>query len=863
MVNSMSTSAGQTLPASKAKRGTPPFVVAIGASAGGLEALLDFFSHLPPTNNVAFVVIQHLDPNHKDMLSELIQRVTPLEVSQVRHKTKVKANHVYVIPPKKDLALSHNTLILLEPVAKHGLRLPINLFFNSLADDQKERAIAVVLSGMGSDGTLGAKRIKESSGLVLVQSPENAKFDTMPQNVINAGMADIIAPANELAEQISSYLKCTSSESNEYENHNLELKSKSAMNHIIIMLRQQTSNDFSLYKKNTLYRRIERRMNLNHIQSITLYVEYLKENPQEVELLFKELLIGVTNFFRDPEIWQVIKEEAFPDLIANYPEGKDFRAWVPACSTGEEAYSLAILFLELLEEMKPKQHYSLQIFATDIDEDAIRFARKGLYLTNIEADLSPQQLSKYFTKEGSRYHVQNNVREMIIFANQNIIMDPPFTNLDILSCRNLLIYLGPPLQKKLIPLFHYSLNPNGFLVLGNAETTGGFSNLFSPYDKKSHLYRYINKNITLTQLAFPHRVFPVVSSIEAEPLKDSKMSDPIFNLKSLADQILLENYTPAAVLTTKDGDILYINGRTGKYLEPASGKANWNIYAMAREGLSNEISFAIKSALEQEEAFHVNELSVGLNGGSQTINLTVQAILSPDELKDTVLIVFHDIVKPVKSSKRKPGEDQKRLSMELVQAKEQMHAMRERMQHSQEELKATNEELQSTNEELQSTNEELTTSKEEMQSLNEELQTLNAELQSKIEDLSWVNNDMENLLNSTEIATIFLDNNLKIRRFTSHINQLFKLISSDIGRPLSDIVTDLDYEKLQDDAIEVLRTLIFIEKQVTTKDGRWFKVRIMPYRTHDNIIDGVVITFTDISDFKTLEISLRKMREQT
>jgi chemotaxis protein methyltransferase CheR/two-component system CheB/CheR fusion protein len=839
-----------------------PYVVGIGASAGGLEAFEDFFTNMPITDGIAYVVIQHLDPTQKGMLPELLQRITPLKVVQATNHIKVIPNYVYVIPPNKDLSIYQGKLLLTEPVAPRGLRLPINFFFSSLAADQKERAIGIILSGMGSDGTIGLKAIKENAGLVLVQEPETAKFDAMPRSVINAGLADVIGPAQELPAHIIEYLNHAIRTNSSNEEQLLKLRSLSALDQIILLLREHTRNDFSLYKKNTINRRIERRMSLNHIDTIAHYVSHLRKNPQEVDLLFKEMLIGVTSFFRDPEVWEVLKIKALPSLLDRYPDGAILRAWVPACSTGEEAYSLAMLFLDVLDTIKPKKQFSMQIFASDIDEDAINFARQGLYQTQIETDVSPQQLSRYFTKEGKRgYRVQKNIREMVIFASQNIIMDPPFTKMDIVTCRNLLIYLGPQLQKKLIPLFHYSLNHHGILLLGNAETIGGFANIFLPFDIKSHLYTSIEINTTLTNITIPQRIFPVISSIETEIIKDKKMSPPISNLKVLADQILLQSFTPAAVLTNKDGDIIYINGRTGKYLEAAAGKANWNIYAMAREGLRHEIEIAMKRAKGQTEPVHLKGISFDTNGGKQTINLTVQAITSPEALRDTFIIVFHDIATPVKPIRRKPSEDQKLLLNELQQAWEEVQTMRENMQNSQEELKATNEELQSTNEELQSTNEELTTSKEEMQSLNEELQTVNTELQSKVEDLSWVNNDMTNLLNSTEIATIFLDNFLKVRRFTTHINQLFKLITCDIGRPLSDIVTDLDYDLLQHDAMEVLRTLVFIEKQVRTKDNRWFNVRIMPYRTQDNVIDGVVITFTNITGFKALEAKLRIVRD--
>lgn len=861
MVKSVKRATQKGSPATPIKKGVVrPYVVGIGASAGGLEALEEFFSHMPITNAIAFVVIEHLDPTQKDLLPELLQRVTPMKVLQAGDHMHVVPDHVYIIPPNKDLAILHHSFILLDPVAPRGFRLPIDFFLHSLAKDQKERAVGVVLSGMGSDGTKGLRAIKENAGLVLVQKPESAKFDAMPQSAIHAGLADIIATASELPGQILDYLRHTSSGLQADAEHIVELKAISSLDQIVILLRERTSNDFSLYKKNTIYRRIERRMGLNKIDTLSLYVKYLRENPQEVDLLFKELLIGVTSFFRDPEVWEMLRKKVLPALINEHPEGLVLRAWVPACSTGEEAYSLAMTFCDVLDDIKPHGRFSMQIFATDIDEDAIKFGRQGLYQANIEADVPSLQLSRYFIKEKSRYRIYKKIREMVIFAPQNMIMDPPLTKMHILTCRNLLIYLEPKLQKKLIPLFHYSLNRNGILLLGNAETIGSYTYLFSPLEKKSHIYQRIDNNTPMENIEFIQRVFPVISSIDKKPVQDNKMSSPQSNLKTLADQLLLQYFAPAAVLTNNEGDILYINGRTGKYLEPAAGKANWNIYVMAREGFRQELVIAMKKALTQVNPVHLNGLTVEANGSTQTINLTVQVITTPVDLRDMVLIVFHDVVTPVKLARRKPGEDQKVLLKELEEAREQMQTMRENMRNSEEELKAANEELQSTNEELQSMNEELTTSKEEMQSLNEELQTVNAELQSKVDALSWVNNDMANLLNSTEIATIFLDNSLKIRRFTSHINQLFKLIMSDVGRPLSDIVTDLDYDQLQLDSMEVLRTLVFIEKQVTTKDGRWFKVRVMPYRTQDNVIDGVVITFTDITDFKTLEAKLRIMR---
>ncbi|WP_082880224.1 chemotaxis protein CheB [Methylomonas methanica] len=837
---------------------TPP-IIAIGASAGGLEAFEQFFTQVPANCSVAFVVIQHLDPNHQGMLPELLQRVTPLTVTQAGDRMKIAPNWVYVIPPNKDLSILHGKLHLLEPLAPKGLRLPIDSFFRALADDQHERATGVILSGMGSDGTLGLRAIKENAGLAVVQTPESAQFDSMPRSAINAGVADIVATPPELWGKILAYLQHSPRGLHAVPDIVLELKNQSALDQIVILLRERTGNDFLLYKKNTIYRRIERRMGLHQIESIAKYVRYLRENQQELDLLFKELLIGVTNFFRDPAVWEALKTDAIPELLAQYPAGKALRAWVAACSTGEEAYSLAIIFKEALAASQAPQPFKLQIFATDLDQDAIDKARQGLYPATIADDISAERLSRFFSKEGGGYRINKEIREMVIFAPHNVIMDPPFTKLDLLCCRNLLIYLSQELQKKLILLFHYALANQGILLLGNAETTGNTGHLFAVIDNKSRLYRRIGAPFPL-DVDFPTKFFPI-----APMTNDTDKTSSIANLQTLADQLLLQHFSPAAVLVNAGGDILYISGRTGKYLEPAAGKANWNIHAMAREGLRHELINALKKARSQVEAVHVAGLSVGTNGGSQIVNLTVQAITKPEALNGMLIVVFTDVAAAGAGSaiRKSPSATQKALQSELQQAREDLQSLREEMQTSQEELKSANEELQSTNEELQSTNEELTTSKEEMQSLNEELQTVNAELQVKVDDLSRASNDMNNLLNSMEIATIFLDNTLNIRRFTSHISHLFKVIAADVGRPLSDIVTDLDYPALQQDAQEVLRSLVFVEKQITARDSRWFKVRIMPYRTQDNLIDGVVITFIDISETKKLEAELRNSDEKT
>jgi PAS domain S-box-containing protein len=839
-------------------------IVGIGCSAGGLEALEEFLTHVPKSSGLAFVVIQHLDPNHKGMMPELLQRSTSMKVTQAGNRMKVKPNCVYVIPPSKDLSILNGSLFLLDPSAPRGLRLPIDFFFKTLAADQHERAVGIILSGMGSDGTLGLRFIKENAGMSMVQSPESAKFDSMPRSAIDAKLADFVAPATGLAENLLTYLNHSPHDIKTSSEPILKTESHSTLEQIIVLLRERTGNDFSFYKKNTINRRIERRMGLHQIDKISLYVRYLRDNPQELDLLFKELLIGVTNFFRDPDVWEQLRSEVLPNLMTKYPAGKELRAWVPACSTGEEAYTLAMAFKETLNELKPQGRFSLQIFATDLDENAIEKARLGFYPANIEADVTPQRIERFFVKDADGYRINKEIRDMVIFAPQNIIMDPPFTKLDILTCRNLLIYLGPELQKRLIPLLHYALCSQGILMLGTSETIGNFKSLFSPLENKSKLYKRIDAPLSLTDIDFPIKKISINSGSENLSHRTQSMTTSILNIQDLADQVMLQNYTPAAVMTNADGDILYINGRTGKYLEPAAGKANWNIYAMAREGLRHEIGMALKKVQHQTGPVHVPNLIIGSNGGTQTINLTVQLITAPESLSGSLMIIFTDVPPPEKPLKRQlsAGANQKAITAEIQQSHELMQSLREEMQSSQEELKSSNEELQSTNEELQSTNEELTTSKEEMQSLNEELQTVNTELQSKVEDLSWVNNDMENLLNSTEIATVFLDGALHVRRFTNHATDLFKLIPSDVGRLLSDVVSDLDYAALHDDAREVLKTLVFIEKLVTTKDGRWFKVRIMPYRTQENVIDGVVITFVDITNSKQVEVGLEKVQKE-
>jgi len=845
-------------PASLAADSFP--IIGIGASAGGFEALEQFMAHVPEGCGMAFVIVQHLDPTRKGLMPELLQRGTRMKVMQVKDRTRVRPDRVYVIPPNKDMSILHGVLHLFEPSAKRGQRLPIDFFLRSLAMDRHRKSIGVVLSGMGSDGTSGLREIKEKGGLVAAQEPSTAKFDSMPRSAVDAGLADIVAPADELPGRIMNWLEHVPHA--EAPAEALESGMRGALEKILILMRTRTGHDFSYYKKNTLYRRIERRMGIHQIDKIATYVRFLNGNPEELDLLFKELLIGVTGFFRDPLVWQLLRDETLPKLLAGHPS-RLLRAWVAGCSTGEEAYTLAIVFREVVEALKPAQNFKLQIFATDLDGDAIDKARQGVFSGKISEDLTAEQLRRYFTKEEGGYRVRAEIREMVIFSPHSLIMDPPFTKLDILSCRNLLIYLAPEIQKKLFPLFHYSLNPGGILILGNAETIGHFTGLFATISGKSRIYQRLDTAVRTEPVEFPSSFAPGLAAA-SDALEARK---PFLNIQTQAEQLVLRRHAPPAVLVDESGNIVHISGKTGKYLEPAAGKANLNVFAMARDGLRHELASAFQKALRQTGPVVLRGLSIGTNGGRQHADVIVERLEETEPLAGLVMIVFCDIPAPVETKgparPGKGGAHHPRLAeveMELRQNREELRNVREEMQTSQEELRSTNEELQSANEEMQSTNEELTTSKEEMQSLNEELQTVNAELQGRLDELSQSNNDMKNLLNSTEVATLFLDKELRIRRFTTQATKIIKLIPGDVGRPITDLASDLLYPGLCDDAREILRKLGSMEKPVRTRDGSWFSVRIMPYRTLDDRIDGVVITFWDITVSKTLEAKLQEMQ---
>ena len=842
-------------------------IVGLGASAGGLAPLEAFLAGIPPKSNMAYVVVQHLDPNHKALLAELLQRVTPLPVCEATQGMSIKPNCVYVIPPNTELSVVDGSLHLAKPVEPRGLRLPINVLFSSLASAQGEHAIGVVLSGMGSDGTLGLQAIKSVGGLTAVQQPDTAQYDAMPQSAIAADCVDILAPPGDLPVRILSCL-AQKPDQGTPEVHSVEPEVTSTpLQRILRLLQERTRHDFSLYKPSTLHRRMERRMVIHEIATLALYADFLGNNPQEIDLLFKEVLIGVTRFFRDTAVWQHLAETTLAELLAREPRVPNLRAWVVGCSTGEEAYSLAIIFTEVLENL-PKPHgFTLQIFASDLSPDAIATARRGYYPAEISSSVSAERLARFFSPRNEGYQINSDIRDLVLFAQQDVVLDPPFTRLDLISCRNLLIYFDPSLQRKLIPLFHYSLRDGGVLLLGSSETVGRYTQLFAPIESKLRLYRRQNK-VQSDDIRLPVQSFPPLSRISKELPVPPSYSPPTTkdNLQTAADQVLLQVYAPAAVVVNDEGDIVYISGRTGKYLEPAAGKANWNFHAMVREGLRTPIGSALRQIGDQSEPLQLQTLQVQLpGGGTQSVDVTVQALREPTALRGMKMIVFRDIAPPQSapiSKNQSKTAAQQTHTVELQQCQDEIQALQEENRTSREELQSANEELQSTNEELQSTNEELTTSKEEMQSMNEELQTINSEMQTKLDDLALAQSDMRNLLNSIEIAILFLDQNLNLRRFTDRASKIISIREGDIGRPLSDLTTTLQYPELNDDARNTLNTLVFSEKQITTTDNRWFTVRIMPYCRLDNVIDGVVITLLDITATKTLEHSLRDDLQQ-
>ncbi len=785
----------------------------------------------------------------------------------------VKPNCTYIIPPNHDMAFLNGALQLLEPGAPRGHRLPIDFFFRSLAQDQRARAIGIVLSGTGSDGTQGVRAIKAEGGMAMAQSSESTEYDGMPRSAVATGLVDFVLEPAEMPAQLLSYINHAFRKSTGTAVSS-GLRVDDALKKIFVLLRVQTGHDFSQYKQNTINRRIERRMAVHQIAEVGDYVSYLQKNPTEVTALFRDLLIGVTGFFRDAEAFKALEEEGIVRLLSNKPAGDSVRMWVPGCSTGEEAYSIAILLQERMEALKTS--FKLHVFATDIDSAAIEQARSGLYPASIAADMSPERLARFFTEEsgGGFYRISKTIRDILIFSEQDLIKDPPFSRLDLISCRNLLIYMNHDLLKKLIPLFHYALLPGGLLFLGTSESIGDRVELFATLNRTAKLYQRKDEGIPV-RAALERLLPPLTGSGAASAHYEKAARDSGSQLRELTERALLQQYAPAGALVNDRGDILYVHGRTGEYLEPAPGEAVLNILKMARQGLRPRLTTALRKAVATREPSFHSALRVKTNGDFSSVNLHIRPVMSDAVDQPLFLVILEHAseaapAEPAGQAGGKParsGAGERRnedavhaevLKQELRDKEEYLQTTTEELETSNEELKSANEEMQSINEEMQSTNEELETSKEELQSVNEELATVNAELQGKVADLSQANNDMNNLLAGTGVGTIFVNHQLHIQRFTPAVTQVINLIATDVGRPVGHIVSNLKhYDHLVADVQQVLDTLIPKEVEVQDNLDKWFVLRIRPYRTLDNVIDGAVITFFDITEIKKAKEALQ------
>lgn len=843
----------------KGREASPP-VVGVGASAGGLEAMEEFFAAVPADIGLAFVVVTHQHPGHVTLLPEILRKSCKIPVDEAVDGVLLLPNQVYVTPSGVNAEVRDGRLHLADQGTEGARHLPIDHFLRSLAEDQKERAVCVILSGTGGDGSLGLKAVKAKTGMAMVQDTQSAKYAGMPGSAIATGLADYIMPPAAMPAQLVAYLRGPFLQARAKVPVDFVVASE-PLRKMLALLRGRTRHDFSAYKMATVRRRIERRMNVHQIVHAEDYVRFLQENPTELDLLLKELLISGTSFFRDRPTWDILADKILPELIGALPEHAPIRVWVPACATGEEAYSVAILLRECLARLQRRN--DVQVFGTDLDARAIATARAGKYPEGIAADVPAEWLARHFTHQKHHYVINKEIRNLVVFAPQNLIFDPPFTRLDWVSCRNLLIYLETGLQKRLLHLFHYALKPGGLLFLGASETIGERSNLFRSLDRQWKLFRREETAGEPAPALFPvgtvdAAVRPSAGVVPASAAKEGRISH-------LVEQLLLSRFCPVAVLVNDRGDVIYIHGRTGTYREPASGgPGRLNLLEMAREGLAEELRVALRHAATGETEVVRDKVKVKSNGDDSRVQVTVCWLAEPEPLHGLLLVVFRPatVVAGTKARVEKGGPHRtEHLVQALQESKESLRVTVEELATANEELKSANEELQSLNEEMQSSNEELETSREELQSLNEELSNVNAEQSSKVEELAQARDDMQNLLNSTEVATIFLDNELRIRRYTETATALINLIASDVGRPLSDQASKLNYAGLAEDCREVLKTLRARQAEVETVDGSWYLMRILPYRTIENAIDGVVITFVNITGVTLAERAGREARE--
>ncbi|WP_439589732.1 CheR family methyltransferase [Hydrogenophaga sp.] len=857
----------------------PLKVVGIGASAGGLAAFEAFFRSVPTDaeSGMAFVLVQHLAPDHPSILSELIQRYTSMQVFEIQQDMPVRPNCVYVIPPNHELLYLDGRLTLHVRTRLHGGPQTIDIFFNSLARQLRDRAVGIVLSGSGSDGAIGLRAIRKAGGLTMVQTPATAQFHGMPHSAMETGEVDIDLPPDQMAAHLMS-LTHQRSGKRWMSLAGAGIWSQDAYVAVMQLLRSQTGHDFSQYKLGTIRRRIERRMAVHQLDSLDAYAAYLRQTPGEVRNLYFDLPIGVTAFFRDPEAFQMLERSILPRLLAEKDPSSAVRIWSVGCSTGEEPYSIGMLVAEAMERLQ--QQRKVQIFATDLNSRAISVARAGVYPASIASELSLSRLSRFFTPEmgGSAYRVHKYLRDMMVFSEHDVIRDPPFSRLDLIVCRNLLIYFEGDLQKRLIPLFHYALKPGGTLFLGPSESVGENGELFSVLDRLAKLFRR-REDSKSTRPSYTTATLLPTTRIEAAPHpgQEKRESPMKTSLRDIAEQALLR-IAPASALVNAQGDIRYLHGRTGHFLEPAPGEAGVNnILKMAREGLRPALEAALRAAVSHQEVSPAPRVQIRTNGHFAIVNLTIRQVTSPggDTPGDPLyLVVFevsanaelNTVAAQVATSSELAGnvpgsgDELQELRRALRVRDEHLKSMSEALERSSEELRSSNEEMQAVNEELQSTNEELETSKEELQAVNEELTTVNTELQIKVTDLSRANNDMNNLLAGTGIGTLFVDHDLRILRFTPATSTIINLIPGDVGRPISHIASNLvGYDKLVPDVLAVLDTLENFELDVQTSQQRWYTMRIQPYRTLDYVIEGAVITFVDITEVRQAQEALRKV----
>ncbi|MDP1919964.1 MAG: chemotaxis protein CheB [Myxococcales bacterium] len=841
-------------------RGLPFPLVGLGASAGGLAAFEAFLSGLPTDREtgMAFVFVQHLAPDHSSLLPELLRKMTRLQVVEVEDGMLVQPNHGYTIPPNHDLRFANGALYLMPPSEPRGHRLPIDTFFTSLAEAQHEAAIGIVLSGTGNDGTEGARAIKGAGGLVLAQTPETCDFDGMPRSVVAAGLADEQLAPGDMAPWLmsrASSVRRRVMAPVAGDEPVVELSS-ALVKRIVALLLAKTGHDFSQYKPNTVNRRVARRMAAHRLDDAGDYATFLERTPDEADALFQDLLIGVTSFFRDPEAFEALARVGLPKLFERVAPGAPVRVWCVGCCTGEEAYSIAILLQEHLEATGSSS--TVQVFATDIDARAIATARQGLFPASIAAELSPARLARFFTAEpGGGYRVSKHLRELLIFSEQDVIIDPPFSRVDLIACRNLLIYFSSELQRRLIPLFHYALNPGGVLFLGTSEGVGDLGELFTPLDRRAKLFVRAGSATRLVGRLGAR------SALNAGlPLSERRAVSPS-PLKAMTEQALLQFVGTTGALVNTSGDLLYLHGSAASWLALNEGEVGVsNVIKLARGGLGQSLAMALHRASATRAPSTVKAVSSGIDLEPTVVNVKVFPLADPA----LFLVVWEPLPGQDRPETVEAGDGTAAVIEELRRAlrsrDEFLQATREQLETSNEELKSSNEEMQSMNEELRSANEEMETSREELQSVNEELSTVNAELHTKVADLSRLNNDMNNLLAGTGIATVFVDQEMKILRFTPNAAQLINLIPSDVGRPLAHLMSNLKgSEQLVPDARRVLDTLEPHEREVQTTSGAWFVLRLRPYRTLENVISGVVMTFADVTERKAMEARLAQTAE--